>query len=385
MRSQPIYLDYNATTPVDPEVVEAMLPYLHGRYGNPSSAHPYGREARSAVEEARGHVAALLRAEPGEIVFTSGGSESNNTVIQGIARRRNRKGRHFITSAIEHPAVTEPLAALSAEGFRVTKLSVDDRGRVSPESLRRALTPDTILISVMHANNEVGTVQPIAELAAIARTARVPFHTDAAQSIGKTPVRVAELGVDFLSVAGHKMYAPKGVGALYIRGGSDLPRLIHGAGHEKGRRAGTENVLGIVGLGKAAERAAQMLDLEGARYRELRDRLWARLSASLDEIRWNGDPDGGLPNTLSVSFRGVDATVLLSDVADRVSASAGAACHSDTILVSKVLQALRVPFEDARGTVRLSVGRMTTSEEIDEAATILVEAVTRLRRTGFAS
>jgi cysteine desulfurase NifS/selenium donor protein len=379
MPESPIYLDYNATTPIDPAVAEAMLPFLHRHFGNPSSSHPYGVAARQAVETARRQVAELLGARPEEILFTSGGSESNNTAIKGVAAARRSRGRHVITSAVEHPAVIEPCQALEDEGFDITYLPVDGRGNVDPEEVARAITPETILITVMHANNEVGTVQPIAEIAALARKRGILVHTDAAQSLGKIPVRVDELGVDFLSVAGHKLYAPKGVGALYIRSGRELPKLVHGAGHESGRRAGTENVLEIVGLGKAAELAGARLEETGRHTRVLRDRLRARLEERLGPIRVNGDLDRGLPNTLSVCFAAVDAATLLAEVGHRVAASAGAACHADGVDVSTVLQAMKVPVREAMGTVRFSLGRGTNEREIDEAAGVVADAVERMR------
>ena len=378
MDEKPIYLDYNATTPIAPEVAEAMIPYLYEHFGNPSSSHAYGADVRKAVVKARARVAALLGCRAEEIVFTSGGSESNNAVIQGVARQLRSRGRHLITSAIEHPAILEPLKALSKEGYRVTRLPVDARGRVDPDSLAAEITPETILVTIMHANNEVGTIQPIAELARIARKLGVLFHTDAAQSVGKIPVDVNELGIDFLSVAGHKLYAPKGIGALYIRAGLDLPRLIHGASHESGRRAGTENVLDIVGLGVACEIAARDLQDNMVHYQKMRDRLSESLSSRIDGLRRNGDIDQALPNTLSVCFRGVEANTLLDEIGDRVAASAGAACHAGEVDVSTVLQAMRVPLDYAMGAVRFSVGRATTTAEIDEASRIVGEAVQRL-------
>jgi cysteine desulfurase NifS/selenium donor protein len=378
MSSSPIYLDYNATTPVDPAVAEAMLPYLHEHFGNPSSTHSYGVTTKQAVEAARGHVAALIGARPEEILFTSGGSESNNTAILGVARSLAKQGRHIITSAVEHPAVLEPCHALQAEGFQITVLPVDDTGRVDPDEVALAITPQTILITIMHANNEVGTIQPIAEIAAIAKEKRILFHTDAAQSVGKIPVHVDTLGVDFLSMAGHKLYAPKGVGALYIRSGRTLPKLIHGGAHESGRRAGTENVLLVAGLGKACEVAADQLPLMAAHSEDLRDRLWDSLAAAAPSCQRNGDPANCLPNTLSVSFPNVDATTLLAEIEDRVAASAGAACHADGVNLSTVLEAMNVPLEFAMGTVRLSVGRYTNPAEIDDAAQVLAAAASRL-------
>jgi len=381
MASNPIYLDYNATTPVDPAVAKAMLPYLHEHFGNPSSAHPYGVTTKGAVEQARGQVARLIGARPEEILFTSGGSESNNTTILGVARSLGSQGRHIITSAVEHPAILEPCHALEAEGFRITVVPVDGLGRVDPGTVAAAITPDTILITIMHANNEVGTIQPLAEIAAMAKEARVLFHTDAAQSVGKIPVAVNDLGIDFLTIAGHKLYAPKGVGALYIRSGRELPSLIHGAAHESGRRAGTENVLLVVGLGKACELAADRLSEAQKHSTGLRDRLWDGLSASTTSCRRNGDPARCLPNTLSVSFPNVDASTLLAEIDDQIAASAGAACHADGVDVSTVLEAMKVPVEYAMGTVRLSVGRLTTATEVDTAVEVLSTAVGRLAGT----
>lgn len=380
MTDKLIYLDHNATTPIDPDVASAMLPFLHEQFGNPSSPHRYGVEAKLAIEKARGHVAALIGAEPEEIVFTSGGSESNNTAIFGAAGARRGGGRHVVTSAIEHPAVLEPCRELERQGVALTVLPVDRRGYVDPDAVRRAIRPETVLISVMHANNEVGTVQPIAEIAAVAREHGVPVHTDAAQSVGKIPVDVRTLGVDLLTIAGHKLYGPKGVGALYVRTGMELPKLIHGADHESNRRAGTENVLEIVGLGRAAEIAARALDGEQERARQLRDRLRARIEQSLGEVPVNGDPDAGLPNTLSLSFPGIDAATLLAEIGDRVAASAGAACHSEGVDLSPVLEAMQVPVERAMGTVRFSVGRTTTEADVDEAGGIVAEAVSRMGR-----
>ena len=378
MPAKPIYLDYNATTPVDPQVAEAMLPFLHEHFGNPSSTHAFGRTTKDAVETARRQVAELIGARPEEILFTSGGSESNNTVIAGVARSLRGRGRHLITSAVEHPAVLEPCRALEDEGFEITVLPVDGKGRVDPEDVLRAITPQTLLISVMHANNEVGTIEPLAEIAAIAREQDILFHTDAAQSVGKVPVDVDRLGVDFLSIAGHKLYAPKGVGALYIRSGRELPNLIHGAGHESGRRAGTENVLLVVGLGQASKIAGDRLATTREHTAQLRDRLWNGLSSALPDARRNGDIDHCLPNTLSVSFPSLDATTLLTEIGDLVAVSAGAACHADGVDLSTVLEAMKIPLEIAMGTVRFSVGRWTTAAEIDTAVGVVAEAVDRL-------
>lgn len=379
MAAYPIYLDYNATTPIDREVAEAMLPYLYEHFGNPSSAHAYGRVAREAVEQARAQVAALLNCRPEEVIFTSGGTESNNMVIKGVAAAYAERGRHIITSAVEHPAILEPCEVLARRGYEVTVLPVDGYGRVDPEDVARAIRADTILISIMLANNEVGTLQPVAEIAQIARAHGVLMHTDAAQAVGKMPVDVAALGVDFLSVAGHKLYAPKGVGALYVREGVSLPKFMHGASQERDRRAGTENVLEIVGLGKAAEIARRDLPQHVAHMQALRDCLYKGLAERLDGVRHNGHPEQTLPNTLSIGFRGVEANALLERIGKRVAASAGAACHADRVTISHVLKAMGVPLEFAKGTLRLSTGRLTTPQEIDEAVEVIAEAVQALR------
>jgi len=376
----PIYLDYNATTPIAKEVADAMAPYLYGHFGNPSSTHPYGVRTKRAVEEARVRLASLLGCDPSEIVFTSGGTESNNTAIFGAALAHRDRGSHIITSSVEHPAVSEVCDALENQGFRITRLPVDAHGLVDPLHLEGALDDHTILVTVMHANNEVGTMQPIAELARMAKACGALFHTDAAQSVGKVPVRVDDLGVDLLSVAGHKLYAPKGVGALFIRTGTHLAKTTHGADHESGRRPGTENVLEIVGLGKAAEIAVRDLEAASAHLAAMRDRLHEKICGVVGEenVRLNGHPDARLPNTLSLSFRGVEANTLLAEVADRVAASAGAACHAEGVEISAVLEAMKVPMEWAMGTVRLSTGRGTTGEDVDRAASVLAEAALRL-------
>jgi cysteine desulfurase len=375
---KPIYLDYNATTPIDPEVADAMLPCIHEHFGNPSSTHAYGIEARRIVERARGQTAALLNCAPAEVLFTSGGTESNNHAIKGAARALRGSGNHIITSAIEHPAVTEVCGYLAASGFEITFVPVDAAGVVEPDRLERAFTDRTVLVSVMHANNEVGTIQPIAEIARRARRRNILVHTDAAQSVGKIPVDVAELGVDLLSVAGHKLYAPKGVGVLYIRDGVRLEKFMHGAGHESGRRAGTENVVEIAGLGAACEAAMRVLEASGERMRRTRDRLQEGILRAVQEVRVNGHPVRRLPNTLSVSIRGVDAGALLGAM-DGIAASAGAACHGASVEISRTLRAMGIPVEWARGTIRLSTGRYTTEDEADRAVEIIVSAVKRLR------
>jgi len=378
MTNDPVYLDYNGTTPVDPRVAEAMKPCLDTHFGNPSSSHVYGRRARVAVEEARNQVAGLLGCLPEEVVFTGGGTESNNHVLFGVARASREKGRHIVTSRVEHSAVLEPALALLEDGFDVTFLPVDEYGRVSPSDLEASLRPETILVSVMHANNEVGTLQPVEEISRIARSRSILLHTDAAQSVGKIPARVDELGVDFLSVAGHKLYAPKGVGALYVRRGAPLARLLYGAGQESGRRAGTENVLEIAGLGEAARLALDELPSAAVRLREMRDLLELRLLEGVAGAVVNGHPRERLPNTLSIAFPGLVSDVFLSELRG-VAASAGAACHSDGVRISHVLEAMRVPAEIARGTVRFTVGRFTTAEEVERAAREIVETANRLK------
>ena len=371
----PIYLDYNGTTPHDPRVVEAMRPFLETEFGNPSSSHWYGIVPKQAVETARKQVAGLLNCSPEEILFTSGGTESNNHAIKGVALAMRERGNHIITSEFEHPAVLEVCRFLEGSGVRVSYLPVDHQGMVHVSDIRDAIRPETILISIMHANNEVGTVQPLGEIAHVAKSHGIIFHTDAAQSAGKIPVDVEALGVDLLSVAGHKIYAPKGVGSLYIRKGLKPATFCHGAGQEKGRRAGTENVLEIVGLGKACEIAAQHLETTMSNMKHLRDRLHTGLERELGPIRLNGHPDRRLPNTLNLSFRGLEANRILEEIGLEVAASAGAACHSDTVIISHVLKAMAVPPDWAMGTLRFSVGRMTTSEQIDTAIRVVSAAV----------
>lgn len=366
-----IYLDYNATTPTDQRVVDAMLPYLREHHGNPSSGHALGRTVRTAVNRARTQLARLLDCDPAEVVFTSGGSEANNHALKGLAFARG--SGHLVVSAVEHPAIAVPAHWLADRGFDLTVVGVDGAGRVDPQDVRRALRPDTILISIMLANNEVGTIQPIAEIAGIGREAGVPVHTDAAQAVGKIPVRVDDLGIDLLSVAGHKFYAPPGIGALYVRSGTELAPLVHGAGHESGRRAGTEAVPAIVGLGAAAQLAGDELDEQ--RMAALRDRLFDGLKTALgDRVMLNGHAQQRLPNTLSVGFRDQIGADLLARM-PHVAASAGAACHSDRQHPSAVLGAMGVPREIALGAVRFSVGRFTTEAEIDQAVSHIVAAV----------
>jgi cysteine desulfurase len=377
---KPIYLDYNGTTPHDPEVIAAMRPYLEEEFGNPSSGHRYGEKPRQALNTARHQVAGLLRCAPEEVVFTSGGTEANNWAILGTAAALRQKGRHIITSRFEHPAVLKVCAFLEKQGCAVTYLPVGELGLVDAADVQAALRPDTILITIMHANNEVGTVQPIAAIAAIAKSRGIRVHTDAAQSLGKITVDVNELGVDLLSMAGHKLYAPKGVGALFIRNGAALEPFMHGAGQEMGRRAGTENILEIVGLGKACEIAARDLDKNRTHLQEMRDRLHAAIAAGVREVRLNGHPEKRLPNTLSLSFRGLEAHRILEVIGREVAASAGAACHADRVEISHVLKAMDAPEEWAKGTLRLTTGRMSTAAEIDRAARVIIEAAERLGR-----
>lgn len=377
MADELVYLDYNATTPVDPRVADAMRPFLTGGWGNPSSLHRPGREARAAVEAARAQVARCLGCEPEEVVFTSGGSESDNLALRGVIAARG--GGHVVTTAIEHPAVLEVVRALAREGrIALTVVGVDRRGRVDPVAVVRALRPDTVLVSVMLANNEVGTVQPLAEIAAECRGRGVLVHSDAAQAVGKIPVDVATLGVDLLTVAGHKLYAPKGVGALYVRAGVRLEPLIRGAGHEMGLRAGTENVLEIVGLGAACALVTDELAAETPRLVAHRDRLAAALRVAMPALIEHGDPAARLPNTLSVALPGIDADLLLSRLGDEVAASAGAACHAEDVQVSHVLAAMGVDTATALATLRLSVGRFTTTAEVDRAAERIVELAREL-------
>lgn len=375
----PIYLDYNATTPIDPAVAEAMQPYLHGLFGNPSSTYAYGFQAKNAVDYARTEVAALLGCAGDEVVFTASGSESNNLAIKGVAFAYAERGRHLITTRVEHPAVLNTCRYLELRhGFAVTYLPVDGDGLVDPEAVARAVRPDTILISVMTANNETGAIQPIREIGAIARGRGILFHTDAAQAAGKLALHVDDLGVDLLTLVGHKLYAPKGVGALFIRRGVRLDSLIHGASHEGGRRAGTENVPYVVGLGKACAIARANLPEESRHLQSLRDRLHQSLLAGVPELRLNGHASSRLPNTLNVSFPGVAGYDLLAH-AREVAASTGSACHSGQTQVSPVLEAMGVEPEWARGAVRLSVGRWTTAEEVDLAARLLVDAFAALQ------
>jgi len=377
----PVYLDYNATTPVAPRVLTAMMPYFVRQYGNASSSHPFGGEAHEALDLARGRVADLLGCEVGEIVFTGGGSEANNLAIKGLILSKAHRSPHVIASVIDHPSVLRSCYSLAQRsGVRVTLVPVDPVGKVDPIDVVKALTADTLLVSVMLANNEVGTIQPVRRIVELVREKApgVVLHTDAAQAAGKIPVDVCELGVDLMTVAAHKFCGPKGVGALFVRRGLELDALVDGAGQESGRRSGTENIPGVVGMGMAAKIASELMAIEEDRLRALRDRLQEQL---LDHFPWavvNGDPSHRLPNTLSISFPGLTGNDVLA-AAPRVAASTGAACHSGSTEPSSVLLSMGLSREVALGTIRLSVGRYTKEDQVDRAAAELSSAVARLR------
>ncbi len=369
-----IYLDYNATTPIAAAVQEAMLPFLAEHFGNPSSNHSLGRAAHEAVEDARSQVAALLGADADEIVFTSGGTESNNLALKGILQRHSPGGGgHLVISAIEHPSVAAPAKYLERLGYDVTVVGASGQGLVQANAVRGAVQSDTVLVSIMHANNEIGTLQPLKQIADVCHERKILLHTDAAQSVGKVRTLVDELDVDLLTIAGHKVYAPKGIGALYIRRGVALDPLIHGAGHEGGLRAGTENVPYIVGLGRACSIAAKNLDETQERLAALRDRLWKRLEREISDVVLHGQLVPRLPNTLSVSFPGVSGHELLARIPE-LCASTGSACHSDTAAMSPTLAAMGVASDVARGTIRLSLGWYTTEDDVDRAASLLAGA-----------
>ena len=375
MTPQRIYLDYNASTPIDPAVSAAMMPFLADHCGNPSSGHWASTGAKAAIETARSQVAAMLGCHSDEIIFTSGGSEANNLALKGVVFKLREKGDHIITTSIEHPAILEPLRFLSRLGVRVTFLPVDSTGLVDPDDLRKAISPGTMLVSIMHANNEVGTIEPIEDCARVSHEHGILFHTDAAQSVGKIPTDVNQLGVDLLSIAGHKLYAPKGVGALFIRRNLSLEPLIHGAGHESGRRAGTESALLAVGLGQACELARDLAAMD--RVRALRDHFWMELQKRFgDSVALNGHPIHRLPNTLNVSFVGrIGAEILVQ--LDGVAATTGSACHSGNIELSPVLRAIGVENDVGMGAVRFSLGRTTTRDEIDIVVAQLTDIFAR--------
>jgi len=372
-----IYLDYNATTPLAEEVISGIQPYLQAEFGNPSSDYALGQRAQAAVAQARRQVAALLEAQPEDIVFVSGATEANNWVLKGVTHQQGERGRHLITTTIEHPAILNPCLFLLEEGWDVTFVKVDSRGLVDPEDIRRAIRPETVLISVMLANNETGALQPVAAISQVAREHGIPLHTDAAQAVGKIPVNVQDLGVDFLTVAGHKLYAPKGIGALYIRSGQKLTPLLHGASQEGGRRAGTENVILDVALGLACELAQQRLAADMVQLRARREQLHELLQAGYPGLVLNGPVQERLPNTLNVSFPGLIGAAILAGIPE-LAASTGAACHGPEVKLSHVLAAMGVPPHIGQGAVRLSVGRQTTADEVARAADLLLARVRSL-------
>lgn len=373
-----IYLDYNATTPVDERVFAAMAPYLRDNFGNPSSNHAFGRVNKEAIVKARAQVAQLLGCEPAEVIFTSGGSESDNHAIKGVAWANRHKGNHIITSVVEHPAVINPCRYLEEQGYRVTYLPVDKYGQVSLADVEAAVTDETILITIMHANNEVGTIQPIAAIGEFARRKGIVFHTDAAQSVGKIPTRVDELKVDLMTVAGHKFYGPKGIGALYIRKGVNIESFIHGAGHEQGRRAGTENVAYMVALGTASELAYNELPKNRERLVALREKFHQLITANVDDVILNGHPTERLPNTLNLSFRGVFGATVLAELPE-IAASTGSACHDGSGELSGVLKAMDVDSAYGFGSVRFSLGKDTTEEDVEFAAGLVARKVKEIR------
>lgn len=376
-----VYFDHSATTPVRPEVADEVCTSLKENFGNPTSMHYFGRQARKDVEAAREKVAAAIGATPNEIVFTSGGTESDNLAIHGIAMSNKNKGNHIITSAVEHHAVINTVKALAKEGFTVTILPVDKYGMVSINDVAAAITDKTILITIMHANNEVGTIMPIQEIGKLARAKGIILHTDAVQSFGKIPVNVNELGVDLLTISGHKIYAPKGIGALYIRKGTRWKQsLFHGGAQERLRRAGTENVSGIIGLGKAAELAMQDLQKEAEYLKTLRDRLIQQVSTRIDHVKLTGHPDMRLPNHASFTFEFIEGeSMLLSLDMKGIAASSGSACTSGSLEPSHVLLAMGIPHEIAHGSIRITLGRDNTIEDIDYFMEVMPPIVDRLR------
>jgi cysteine desulfurase len=375
-----IYLDYAATTPVDPLVFEAMKPYFTEMYGNPSSVHSCGQEVRDAIELARGKVAQMIGANPSEIVFTSGGTEANNQALKGVYYALREKGNHIITSSLEHHSVSETCEFLEKLGCKITFLPVDKFGMVDPDDVKKAITGKTILVSIMHANNEIGTIQPIAEIAKIARAAGVYFHTDAVQTSGHLEIDVKKLGLDFLSMSAHKLYGPKGTGALYIRDGIEIPALLNGGAQEGGRRASTENVPGIVGFGKAAEMAVAEMKKEMEREIGLRQKLITGLQGLIKDTFLNGHPEERLPNNANLSIYGIEGEAILLNLdLESICVSTGSACSSGSMEPSHVLLAMKVPAEIARCSVRFSLGRWTTEAEIDRVLQVLPKIVGRLR------
>jgi cysteine desulfurase len=375
-----IYLDHNATTPVHPEVLEAMLPYYKDKFGNASSIHSFGRETKVALEESREKVAKFINASPSEIYFTSGGTESDNLAVKGTTFANRKKGKHIVTSKIEHHAVLESCKFLEKEGFQVTYLPVDKYGLVDPDDLKKTLRENTILVSIMHANNEVGTIQPIEELCKIAKKRGAYFHTDAVQSVGKMPVDVQKLDVDMLSMSGHKIYGPKGVGAIYIKKGTRVTSWSHGGSHERSRRAGTENVPGIVGLAKAVEIAYRDMEEQSQHLKNLTETFYQKLTQTISNVILNGHMEKRIPNTLNLSFKAVEGeSIILSLDLKGVAVASGSACTSGTLEPSHVLSAMGISPEIAQGAIRFSFGRDNTMEDVDYVVEILPEIVSRLR------
>jgi len=375
-----IYLDHASTTPADPAVVAAMAPWHTEQFGNPSTVYSLGLTSAQAIQEARESIARAIGAEPDEVYFTSGGTESDNWAILGTADARGEKGRHLITSLIEHHAVLESMDFLEKRGYSVTRVPVDGGGLVDPENVRRAIRPDTILVSIMHANNEVGTIQPISEIGKITREAGVLFHTDAVQAAGKLPLDVNELNVDMLSMSGHKFYGPKGVGVMYLRKRTRITPLFHGGSQERSRRAGTHNVPGIVGIAKALELATVRMNDDAARESALRDRLWAGLEANIEAIYLNGDKVRRLPNNLNVRLEGIEgeSMILMLDM-EGICVSSGSACTTGSLEPSHVLLGLGIPAEEAHGSLRVTLGRGTMPEDIDYFLAVFPPIVARLR------
>ena len=376
-----IYLDYNATTPTDERVLEKMMPYFKDIYSNPSSVYRFAQESKRAVEEARRNLAALLNVEDSEIVFTSGGTESDNTAIKGIILAKKDNGKHIITSKVEHHAVLHACGAIEEQGVEVTYLGVNEYGRISVEELAKSIRKDTILVSIMYANNEVGTIQPIKKIADICKDKGVCFHSDAVQAVGRVNVDVKALGLDLLSLSGHKFYGPKGVGALYVKKGVKVTPLLHGGGHERGRRSGTENVAGIVGLGEAARLAKIEIESEAKRIKPLRDKLEKGILKSILEVKVNGDPDNRMFNTLNVCIKHIEGEGILINLDfEGICASSGSACTSGSLEPSHVLLAMGIPTEIAHGSLRMSLGRYTSDKEIDKVLAVLPPIVEKLRK-----
>jgi len=375
-----VYMDHAATTPVDPEIVEAMVPCLTEVYGNASSLHSFGREAHNAMEEARSRVAKLINASPEEIIFTAGGTESDNIAIKGAAYANRSKGDHIVTSTIEHPAVLETCRSLEKQGFKVSYVPVDKDGIIEIESLRKAVTERTILITIMHANNEIGTIEPIEEIAEMAETKNTILHSDAVQSAGKIPIDVKEIGIALLSISAHKIYGPKGIGALYIRKGTRLEPIIHGGGHERGLRSSTENIPGIVGLGKAAELAERRMSEDTAYLTNLRDQLIKSTLNGIEESYLNGHPTKRLPNNAHFRFTGIEGEALILNLDEKgIAASTGSACSSKKLLPSHVLMAIGLDEVQAHGSLRLTLGRENSKEDVEYVLQVLPETVKKLR------